>query len=108
MDEEMGDIELGELDLAGLENACENHNLQNIAPKQIQMLTNILHTTKANNKLGIITANPKHTKKGTKESKKRGRKIALQRITNLGTILVESGQYSQLIEFFPLNPTVNQ
>ena len=89
MDEEMGDIELGELDLAGLENACENNNLQNIAPKQIQMLTNILHTAKANKKLGIVTTTPKETKKGNKESKKRGRKTALQRITNLRSILVE-------------------
>ena len=77
MDEEMGDIELGELDLAGLENACENHNLQNIAPKQIQMLTDILYTAKANNKLGIITANPKDINKGTKESKKQGRRKSL-------------------------------
>ena len=72
------------------------------------MLTDILHTAKDNNKLGIITANPKDIKKGTKESKKRGRKIALQRITNLGTILVESRQYSQLTKFSPLNSTVNQ
>ena len=67
-----------------------------------------LHTAKANNKLGIVTTTPKETKKGTKESEKRGRKTSLQRITNLRTILVESRQYSQLTEFFPLNPTVNQ
>ena len=72
MDEEMGDIEIEDLDLAGLENSCKNNNPQNIAPKQIEMLKDILHTAKANNKLGIIAANPKDTKKGTKESKKQG------------------------------------
>ena len=108
MDEEMGDIELGDLDLAGLEDACENNTFQDISPKQIKMVTEIIHTAKSNKKLGIVTTTPKETKKGTKESKKRGRKIALQRIANLGTILVESGQYSQLPEFFPLNPIVNQ
>ena len=108
MDEEMGDIELGDLDLVGLEDACKNNTFQDIAPKQIQMLTDILHNAKANKKLSIVTTTPKETKKGTKKSKKRGRKTALKRIANMGTILVESGQYSQLTEIFPLNPTVNQ
>ena len=70
MDEEMGYIEIGDMDMVGLENACENNNPQNIAPKQIKLLKDILHTAKANNKLGIITANPKETKKGTNERKK--------------------------------------
>ena len=94
MDEEMGDIEIGELDLASLEKACKNNDPQNIAPKQIEMLTNILHKAKASNKLGIITANPKDYKKSNKESKKRGQKIALQRIVKLGTFLVDLGKYS--------------
>ena len=72
------------------------------------MLMDIMHTTKANNKLGIITTNPKVIKKGPKESKKQGRKTTLQRITNLGTFLMELGQYSHLTKFFPLNSTFNQ
>ena len=104
MDEEMGDIDLGDLDLLGLEDAYKNNSFKDISPTHIQNITDILHTAKANNKLGIITANPKDTKKGSKESKKRGRKTALQRITNS----VESRQYYQLTEFFPLNSTVNQ
>ena len=71
MDEEMGDTELGDLDLVGLEDACMNNTFQYISPKQIQMLMDILHNAKANNKLGIITTTPKETKKGTKESKKK-------------------------------------
>ena len=108
MDEEMGDIDLGNLDLVGLEDAYKNNTFQDIAPKQIQMLTNILHTAKSNNKLGIVTNTPKEINKINKENKRRGRKNSLQRITNLETRLVESSQYSQLIEFFPPNPIVNQ
>ena len=102
MDVEMGDIEVG----IGLEDACKNNTLQNIAPKKIEMLTDILHTSKSNNKLGVVTTTPKEIKKNIKENKKRGRKNSLQRITNLGTKLVESGQYSQLTEFFPLHPSI--
>ena len=35
MDEDMGDIELGDLDLLGLEDACKNKTLHAISPKQI-------------------------------------------------------------------------
>ena len=72
------------------------------------MLTNILHKEKVNNKLYITTANPKDYKKSNKESKKRGQKTALQRIVKLGTFLVDSGKYSQLTDFFPLNQPGNQ
>ena len=104
----MGDIDLGGLDMTSLEDACRNNTFQNIAPNQIELLTHILHSIKANNKLGVVTTTPKDIKKKTKDTKKRGRKIALQRITNLGAELVESGQYSQLTKFFPLNISVTQ
>ena len=38
------------------------------------MLNDILHNSKANNKLGIITNTPEEIKKKNKENKKRGRK----------------------------------
>ena len=108
MDEEMDDIDLGGLDITSLEDACKNNTFQNIAPNQIELLTEILHSIKANNKLGVITATPKYIKKNTKDTKKRGRKTAIQRITNFGAELVELGQYSQLTEFFPHNLFVTQ
>ena len=108
MDEEMDDIDLGGLDITSLEDACRNNTFQNIAPNQIELLTDILHSIKANNKLGVITTTPKYIKKNTKDTKKRRRKISLQRITNLGAELVESGQYSQPTEFFPLNLSITQ
>jgi hypothetical protein len=33
MDEDMGDLDLGELDLLGLEDACKKHAFHTIAPK---------------------------------------------------------------------------
>ena len=108
MDEEMGDIYLGGLDITRLEDTCRNNTFQNISPSQIELLADILHSIKANNKLGVVTTTPKDIKKKTKDTKKRGRKTALQRITNLGGQLVESSQYSQLTKFFPLNVSVTQ
>ena len=96
MNEDMGDIDLGDLDLLRLEDACKNNTLHAIAPKQIQLLTNILNSSRTRAKLGIITNKPKETQKSLKESKKRGRKTYIKRISTLGTRLVESRQYSQL------------
>ena len=72
------------------------------------LLTDILHSIKANNKPGVVTTTPKDIKKKTKDTKKRGRKTGLQRITNLGAQLVESGQYSHLTKFSPLNISATQ
>jgi len=33
MDEDMGDMDLGELDLLGIEDACKKHAFHTIAPK---------------------------------------------------------------------------
>ena len=55
MEEEMGNIDLGWLDITSLEDACKNNTFQNITPNQIELLTNILHSIKANNKLGVVT-----------------------------------------------------
>ena len=99
MDEEMFELELGDLDLLGLEDACARQDFHSISPKQIQLLTAALTKVKQS-KLGIQILPQKEKQKIQKESKKRGRKIDLQRISQLGTRLVESGQYAQLTEFF--------
>ena len=70
----MGDIYLGDLDLLGLEDACKNNTLHAIAPKKIQLLTDILNSSKTHSKIGINISNPKETKKSVKEVKKRGEK----------------------------------
>ena len=70
----MGDIYLGDLDLLGLEDACKNNTLHAIAPKQIQLLNDILNSAKNHARLGIITGIPRETKNSVKEVKKRGEK----------------------------------
>ena len=46
MDEDMGDLDLGELDLLGLEDACNKRAFHMIAPKQIQVLKEVLDKDK--------------------------------------------------------------
>jgi hypothetical protein len=46
MDEDMGDLDLGELDLLGLEDACKKHAFHMIAPKQIHLLKEVLNKSK--------------------------------------------------------------
>ena len=68
----------------------------------------ILKSSRTHARLGIVTNSPKKPKKIPKELKKRGKKMDIQRISTLGTRIVELGQYSHLMEFFPSNPTINQ
>ena len=108
MDEDMGYIDLVDMDLLGLEDAYKNNTLHAITPKKIQLLSNILQSSRTRTKLGIIIRNPNKTKKIIKESKNRGHKKYIQRITTLVTRLVESRQYSHRKEFFSSNSNVNQ
>jgi hypothetical protein len=59
-------------------------------------------------RLEIQNNPPRDPKKAAKDAKKGGRKTDLQRITILGSRLVESGKYAQLTEFFPSNPQCSQ
>ena len=58
--------------------------------------------------LGVTKARQIEKLKNQKDAKKKGRKTALQRINRLGTMLVESGQYAQLTEFFSSSPPIIQ
>ena len=53
MDDDMSDVEIGELDLQAVEEACKKKAFNSISPKQIQLLTNALHKANANCELGI-------------------------------------------------------
>ena len=105
MDDEMLEIEQGELDLLGLEYSCIKKISSSIPALQIQLLKETLTKAKDQNKLGVLNIHKKEKLKLIQESKKRGRKSLLQRINVLGSRLVESGQYDQLTEFFPSSPS---
>ena len=90
------------MDLIVLEDACTKKAFKSIPPKQIQLLHKPLVKEKA--QLGVATSGQKEKQKAHKDSKKKGRKLALQRINRLGTALVDSGQYAQLTESFTSPP----
>ena len=70
----MGDIDLGDLDLSGLEDAYKNNTLHVVAPKQIHLLTDILNSARTRARLGIITNNPKEQKIVSMNLKREARK----------------------------------
>ena len=60
MDEDMNDLELGDLDLLGLEESCHHKYFYVISSKKIQLLKDTLSKTKAISKLGIQNLSPKY------------------------------------------------
>ena len=63
MDEEMVEIEIGGLDLLGMEAACTWKEFSSIPPTQIQLLKDALAKEKAQNKLGVHIIHLKDKKK---------------------------------------------
>ena len=108
MEEVRGEIDLNDVDLVSLEEACKNNAMHAITPKQIQLLIDILQSPSIRSKLGVVISHLKDLKKSIKEAKKKERKSNIQRLVDLGSNLVDSGQYSQLTEFFPSNLPVTQ
>jgi hypothetical protein len=94
MDVEMSDLDLGDLDLHGMEDAFQRHTLNSISTKKIQLLKEALHKSRDRDKLGIQNIQQKELKRAVKDIKKHGCKTDLQRINTLGTMIVESGQYA--------------
>jgi hypothetical protein len=89
MDGDMGDIDLGDLDLLGIEDACKKHAFHTMTPKQIHLLKEFLNKSKLHDRLGIQNNPPTSLKKVVKDLKKRGRKTDLECIASLGSRLVE-------------------
>ena len=74
MDDDMSDVEIGELDLQALKEACKKKAFNSILPKKIQLLTDSHLKSNAKCDLGIQNVHPKELRKGMKDIKKRGRK----------------------------------
>ena len=53
MDEDMGDLDLGEIYLLGLEDACKKRSFHTIAPKKIHLLKEVLNKAKMQSRIGI-------------------------------------------------------
>jgi len=84
MDEDMGDLDLGELDLLGLEDACKKHAFHTISPKKINLLKEVLNKAKLHTRFGIQNNPPTYLKKGCQRSQK-------ARAQNISPMLCLSG-----------------
>ena len=101
MEEDSDGIELGDLEIIGLEDACKRKDFDKIKPHQIDTLAEVLSKAQQQEKLGVQLGSHWDSLKVAKESKKRGRKPDWQCTISIGEILVNSGRYPKLTRFFP-------
>ena len=74
MEEDFESIDLSELDLIRLEEACQQKEFDKISPRQIETLEVALAKVQQHKKLGIQPGSRWDSLKVMKETKKRGRK----------------------------------
>lgn len=108
MDEDSEPIDIGELDILGLEQACKSGNFDKIPDKQVDNLVEILNKAQKKYSLGVQTGSQWDGKFISKDSKKRGWKTALERTIKIGEVLVESGRYAKLTKYYNTNPKPSQ
>lgn len=89
------EMEIGELDLDGIEKDCDNLLEEYIPFEEIALLKEALIKTKGARGLRIA---PKPMKGG--EAKRRGRRPNSQRIRDAGGKLVATGKYPTITEAF--------
>jgi hypothetical protein len=70
MDDDMSDLDLGDIDLLGLEDACKQKAFHAISPKQIQLIKEVLKKSRARFKLGIQNNPQKYPKNVPRDTKK--------------------------------------
>ena len=90
-------MEIGDMDLAGLETTCLVLVPEKIIPQQVTLLEKVIIKAKAMKSLGVSTESlkdPEGKKKSKKETK--GRHNNVQRIQMVGAQLVASGKYNTI------------
>jgi len=108
MDEDTEAIDIGELDILGLELACKTGNFDKIPDTQVDNLVAVLNNAQKKYSLGVQIGSQWDGKFITKDSKKRGRKTTLERTIKIGEVLVESGRYAKLTKYFNTHPKPSQ
>ena len=87
-------MDIGDLDLEGIEKVCSDKALGCVPQEQVSLLKEAILKAKFSNYLGINSGSFKETKKpGEDSGKKLGRKSNKHRIADVGRRLVDSGQY---------------
>ena len=87
-------MEIGDMDLVGLETTCSEKVPEKILPQQVTLLEKAIIKAKSMKFLGVSVEplkDPNGKKKGNKEN--RGRHSNVQRIKMVGAQLVASRQY---------------
>ena len=92
-------MELGELDLEGIEKACKNLKEEYICFRQLVLFKEALIKTKGVRNLGITS---KLMKGG--EGKHKGRRTNAQRIRDVGGRLMATRKYPTINEVFDSSP----
>ena len=93
IEEEEEDMDLGELDLDGIEQVCERQGTCYVPQEKFYLLQNAIIKVKAQNHLGIMDGSMKENKRKSSElSKKSECKSNRVRLAKVGVKLVESGQ----------------
>ena len=91
-EDDVEDIELGELDLDVMEKECEMAEKGYVSREQVELLQKFIIKSKAFQYLEINIEPPKGIKrKSPEEDLKWGRKTNKQRITKIGVNIIESG-----------------
>jgi len=108
MEEDTESIDIGELDILGLEQACKTGNFDKIPKRQVDNLVAVLNRAQKKYSLGVQIGSQWDGKFITKDSKKRGRKSTLERTIKIGEVFVESGRYAKLTKYFNTNPKPSQ
>lgn len=98
-------LELGELDLEGLEAAVAKNKSREISPSQVSLLEKAILMVKTHHQLGMLGGSPKEIE-GKKKWKgdKRGRPTCAQIIHNVGQKLINSGKYPTIEAALNLQP----
>ena len=108
MEEETEAINIGDLDLPGLEKACTTNNFDNFPTGQLKNLEEVLSRAQRQKYLGMQTGGPWDGRLIAKDILKRGRKTILQRTIKVGQILVDSGRYAKLTKYYRSENTPSQ
>ena len=106
MEEDSENLDIGYLDILGLEQACKTGNFEKIPETQVDNLVAVLSQAQKKYTLGVQTGSAWDGKFQHKDNKKRGRKTTLERTIKIGKILVDSGRYAKLTKYF--NPHRSQ
>ncbi len=108
MDEDQEPLDIGELDIPGLEEACHTKIFERIPEQQVDNLVEVLSRAQKKHSLGVQIGSHWDGRFITKDNKKRGRKSTLERTIQIGEILVGSGKYAKLSKYFDTTPHPSQ